>query len=98
MPGIAHDAHRSTVSVVGVYTGLIDKFPMNAVMNKGLSLKTGQCHVHRYMEPSFERITRSEIDPSFVISHRMPLDRAAEGYEMFNQKENDREKIVLQVA
>jgi threonine dehydrogenase-like Zn-dependent dehydrogenase len=91
-------APGGTVSVVGVYTGLIDKFPMNAVMNKGLSIKTGQCHVHRYMEPLFERITRGEIDPSFVITHRMPLDRAAEGYEMFNQKENDCEKIVLKVA
>jgi threonine dehydrogenase-like Zn-dependent dehydrogenase len=91
-------APGGTVSVIGVYTGLIDKFPMNALMNKGLSLRTGQCHVHRYMEPLFERITRGELDPTFVITHRLPLERAAEAYDMFNAKENDCEKVVLKVA
>jgi threonine dehydrogenase-like Zn-dependent dehydrogenase len=84
-----------TVSVIGVYAGLIDKFPMNAVMNRSLTIKTGQCHVHRYMKPLLERIQRGEIDPTFIITHRMPLDQAAEGYKIFNNKEDHCEKIVL---
>lgn len=91
-------APGGTVSVVGVYTGLIDKFPANALMNKGLSLRAGQCHVHRYMEPLFQRIARGEIDPTFVITHRMPLESAPEAYEMFNAKNDGCEKVVLQVA
>jgi threonine dehydrogenase-like Zn-dependent dehydrogenase len=84
-----------TVSVIGVYTGLIDKFPMNAVMNRSLTIKAGQCHVHRYMRPLLERIERGEIDPTMVITHRMPLDQAAEGYKIFNEKRDHCEKIVL---
>jgi len=84
-----------TVSVVGVYAGLIDKFPMNAVMNRSLTIKTGQCHVHRYMQPLLERIQRGEIDPTFIITHRMPLAQAPEGYRMFNNKEDHCEKVVL---
>jgi threonine dehydrogenase-like Zn-dependent dehydrogenase len=84
-----------TVSVVGVYLGLIDKFPMNAVMNRSLTIKTGQCHVHRYMKPLLERIQRGDIDPTFMITHRMPLDQAPEGYRMFNNKEDNCEKVVL---
>jgi threonine dehydrogenase-like Zn-dependent dehydrogenase len=52
---------------------------MNAVMNRSLTIKTGQCHVHRYMKPLLERIQKGEIDPTFIITHRMPLDQAAEG-------------------
>ena len=85
-----------TVSVIGVYTGLIDKFPMNAVMNRSLTIKTGQCHVHRYMQPLLDRIQRGEIDPTFVITHRMPLTEAARGYEIFLNKEDNCEKVVLQ--
>lgn len=59
-----------TVSVIGVSAGLIDKFPMNAVMNRSLTIKTGQCHVHRYMKPLLERIERGDIDPTFVITTR----------------------------
>ena len=59
-----------TVSVIGVYGGFIDKFPMGAVMNRSLTIKTGQCHVQRYMRPLLERIQKGEIDPSFVITHR----------------------------
>ncbi len=88
-------APGGTVSVIGVYTGLIDKFPMNAVMNKSLSIRTGQCHVHRYMKPLLERIQKGEIDPTFVITHRMPLDQAAMGYKIFNDKQDNCEKIVL---
>ena len=88
-------ANGGTVSVIGVYGGLIDKFPINAVMNRSLTIRTGQCHVHRYMKPLLERIQKGEIDPTFVITHRMPLDQAAKGYEIFNNKEDNCEKIVL---
>src|SRR6186997_1004461 len=84
-----------TISVIGVYAGLIDKFPMNAVMNRSLTIKTGQCHCQRYMKPLLERIQKGEIDPTFIITHRMPLDQAAEGYKIFNNKEDHCEKIVL---
>jgi threonine dehydrogenase-like Zn-dependent dehydrogenase len=84
-----------TVSVIGVYGGFIDKFPMGAVMNRSLTIKAGQCHVHRYMRPLLERIHNGEIDPSFVITHRMRLDQAPEGYEIFTNKEDNCEKIVL---
>ena len=84
-----------TVSVIGVYGGPIDKFPMNAVLNKGLTIKTGQCHVHRYVQPLLERIQKGEIDPTFVITHRMRLEDAAEGYEIFNRKDEGCEKIIL---
>jgi threonine dehydrogenase-like Zn-dependent dehydrogenase len=84
-----------TVSVIGVYGGFIDKFPMGAVMNRSLTIKTGQCHVQRYMKPLLERIERGEIDPSFVITHRLGLDEAPEGYEMFLNKRDGCEKVVL---
>jgi threonine dehydrogenase-like Zn-dependent dehydrogenase len=85
-----------TVSVVGVYGGFIDKFPFGAVMNRSLTIKTGQAHVQRYMRPLLERIEKGEIDPSFVITHRMRLDDAPEGYEIFLNKEDDCIKVVLQ--
>ena len=88
-------ANGGTVSIIGVYAGLIDKFPINAVMNRSLTIKTGQCHVHRYMKPLLERIQKGEIDPTFVITHRMPLSQAAEGYRIFNDKKDNCEKIVL---
>ena len=88
-------ANGGTVSVIGVYAGLIDKFPMNAVKNRSLTIKTGQCHVHRYMKPLLERIQKGEIDPTFIITHRMPLSQAAEGYKIFNDKQDNCEKIVL---
>jgi len=84
-----------TVSVVGVYSGLIDKFPMGSVMNRSLTIRTGQCHVQRYMRPLLERIQNGEIDPSFVISHQMRLDDAPHGYDIFNNKEDNCIKIVL---
>jgi threonine dehydrogenase-like Zn-dependent dehydrogenase len=84
-----------TVSVIGVYGGLIDKFPMGSVMNKSLSIRAGQCHVHRYMRPLLERIQKGEIDPSFVITHRMPLKDGPQGYEMFRDKAENCIKIVL---
>lgn len=83
------------VSILGVYAGLVDKFPLGALMNRGLTIKTGQCHVHRYMKPLLERIARGEIDPSFVVSHRMKLDDAPRGYDMFMRKQDHVMKIVL---
>ena len=84
-----------TVSVIGVYGGFIDKFPMGSFMNRSLTMRTGQCHVHRYMKPLLERIQKGDIDPSFVITHRMKLDDVADGYAMFCDKEDDCVKIVL---
>jgi threonine dehydrogenase-like Zn-dependent dehydrogenase len=88
-------ANGGTVSVIGVYTGFIDKFPINAVMNRSLTIKTGQCHVQRYMKPLLERIQKGDIDPTFIITHHMPLSEAAEGYEIFNKKQDHCEKVVL---
>jgi threonine dehydrogenase-like Zn-dependent dehydrogenase len=84
-----------TVSVIGVYGGFVDKFPMGAILNRGLTLKAGQCHVHRYMQPLLERIQNGEIDPTFVITHRMPLEDAPRGYDIFKNKEDDCVKVVL---
>ncbi len=83
------------VSVIGVYGGLVDKFPMGAVMNKGLTIRSGQCHVHRYLRPLLERVQNGEIDPSFIVTHRLPLDDAPQGYELFKNKEDDCLKVVL---
>lgn len=84
-----------TVSVVGAYGGFIDKFPMGAVMNRSLTIKSGQCHVQRYMRPLLERIERGELDPSFVITHHMPLDDAPEGFDLFLHKRDECMKVVL---
>ena len=84
-----------TVSVIGVYGGLIDKFPFGSVMNRSLTIRTGQCHVHRYMRPLLDRIRNGEIDPSFIITHRMHLSDAPEGYAMFLEKQDDCVKVVL---
>jgi threonine dehydrogenase-like Zn-dependent dehydrogenase len=84
-----------TISVIGVYGGFIDKFPMGSFMNRSLTMKTGQCHVQRYMKPLLERIERGDIDPSFVITHHMKLDEAAKGYDMFVHKDDECVKVVL---
>jgi len=86
------------VSVVGVYGGLIDHFPMGAIVNRNLTLKSGQCHVQRYMRPLLDRIQNGEIDPSFVVTHRLPLSEAARGYEMFQNRVDGCEKVVLKAA
>ena len=83
------------VSVVGVYGGLVDKFPIGAVMNRGLTIKSGQCHVHRYLRPLLERIQNGEIDPTFIITHVLPLEDAPRGYELFKTKRDDCLKVVL---
>jgi threonine dehydrogenase-like Zn-dependent dehydrogenase len=84
-----------TISVAGVYGGFIDKFPMGAIVNRSLTIKSGQTHVHRYMRPLLQRIQNGEIDPSFVITHRMKLGDAAAGYQIFNDREDDCLKIVM---
>lgn len=86
------------VSVIGVYGGFLDTFPMGAVVNRSLTIRSGQTHVQRYMRPLLERIQRGEIDPSFVITHRMPLEQAPRGYDIFLNKEDGCEKVVLKAA
>jgi threonine dehydrogenase-like Zn-dependent dehydrogenase len=84
-----------TVSVPGVYGGFLDKVPFGAVMNRSLTIKTGQTHVQRYMRPLLERIQKGEIDPTFVITHQMKLDDAPHGYDIFKNKEDNCVKIIL---
>jgi threonine dehydrogenase-like Zn-dependent dehydrogenase len=88
-------ANGGTISIVGTYGGFMDKFPIGSLMNRSLTVRTGQCHVHRYLRPLLQRIQNGEIDPSFVISHTMPLDDAPRGYEMFKHKLDDCTKVVL---
>jgi threonine dehydrogenase-like Zn-dependent dehydrogenase len=83
------------VSVMGVYGGLMDKFPTGAFMNKGLTLKSGQCHVQRYLPKLYEHIVKGDIDPSFVITHKLPLEQAPNGFETFKHKLDDCVKVVL---
>jgi threonine dehydrogenase-like Zn-dependent dehydrogenase len=84
-----------TVSIAGVYGGFVDKFPMGSLMNRSLTVRTGQTHVQRYMRPLLERIQSGEIDPTFVITHTLPLKEAPKGYEIFKNKEDNCEKVVL---
>jgi threonine dehydrogenase-like Zn-dependent dehydrogenase len=84
-----------TVSIPGVYGGLIDKVPFGSVMNRSLTIKTGQTHVQKYMRPLLERIERGEVDPSFIITHRLRLEDAPLGYAMFRAKQDGCVKIVM---
>jgi len=84
-----------TVSVPGVYGGFADKIPLGALMNKGLTLKSGQTHVQRYLRPLLDKIQNGEIDPSFVVTHELPLGEAAKGYEMFGNRADGCIKVVL---
>ncbi|MCB9528871.1 MAG: glutathione-dependent formaldehyde dehydrogenase [Myxococcales bacterium] len=84
-----------TVSIPGVYGGLVDKVPMGALMNKGLTVRTGQTHVHRYLEKLLHRISEGEIDPAIIITHTRPLSEAAEMYATFSKKQDDCIKVVL---
>jgi len=86
------------LSIPGVYGGFLDKVPFGTLMNRSVKIKTGQTHVHRYMAPLLERIANGEIDPSFIISHRMSLEDAPRGYEMFKHKQDECIKIVLKTA
>jgi threonine dehydrogenase-like Zn-dependent dehydrogenase len=83
------------VSLAGVYGGFLDKVPMGAAFNKGLTLKMGQTHVHRYLRPLLEHVQNGDIDPSFVITHKMSLEEAPKGYEIFKHKKDNCIKVVL---
>ncbi len=83
------------VSIPGVYTGFVDKIPMGALMNKGLTVKTGQTHVHKYLRPLLDHVQNGDIDPTFIITHRLPLEQAPHGYEIFNNKQDECIKVVL---
>jgi threonine dehydrogenase-like Zn-dependent dehydrogenase len=84
-----------TISVPGVYTGFADKIPLGALMEKGLTLRTGQTHVHRYLPRLLEHVRNGDIDPTVVITQRLPLEAAPDAYEMFNDKRNECIKVVL---
>ncbi|MCW5983305.1 MAG: glutathione-dependent formaldehyde dehydrogenase [Bryobacteraceae bacterium] len=84
-----------TVSIPGVYGGFLDKFPLGAAFAKGLTMKMGQTHVHKYMRPLLDRIVNGEIDPSLVITHRAALSDAPEAYETFKNKQDAAIKFVL---
>lgn len=84
-----------TVSVAGVYGGLIDKVPFGAIVNRALTIKSGQTHVQRYLQPLLERIQKGEIDPSFIITHHMALEDAAKGFDIFLKKQQECVKVVL---
>jgi threonine dehydrogenase-like Zn-dependent dehydrogenase len=84
-----------TISVAGVYGGFIDKFPIGAVVNRSLTIRSGQTHVQRYMRPLLERIQRGDIDPTFIITHQLPLDDAPRAYELFRDKQDECMKVVL---
>ena len=87
-----------TVSIPGVYGGWSDKFPLGALMNKGLTIKTGQTHVHKYVPELLKLVQDGKIDPSFVVTHRLPLSEAAYGYDIFRAKKDGCIKVVLDPA
>ena len=84
-----------TLSIPGVYGGFLDKVPFGAIMQKGLTIKTGQTHMQKYMRPLLQRVENREIDLSVVISHKLPLDEAPRGYQMFCDKQDSCTKVVL---
>jgi threonine dehydrogenase-like Zn-dependent dehydrogenase len=84
-----------TVSIPGVYGGVVDNFPLGAAFAKGLTFRMGQTHVHKYMRPLLERIRRGDIDPSFVITHSLSLEEAPHAYEIFKNKQDECIKVVL---
>ena len=79
----------------GVYVGFVDKFPMGSVVNKGLTIQSGQTHVQRYLKPLLEKVQKGEIDPAFVITHRLPLKDAPGAYKIFRDKQDECIKVVL---
>jgi threonine dehydrogenase-like Zn-dependent dehydrogenase len=84
-----------TVSIPGVFGGVADKIPLGSLMNRSITVRTGQTHVQRYMRPLLDLVEQGKVDPSFVITHRIPLEDAAEGYDKFLHKEDDCIKVVL---
>lgn len=83
------------VSIPGVYGGFLDKMPIGSMMNRSLTIRTGQTHVHRYLKPLMERVQKGEIDPSVVISHHLALEEAPHAYRMFRDKQDECTKVVL---
>ncbi|QIQ85366.1 zinc-dependent alcohol dehydrogenase [Erythrobacter sp.] len=83
------------VSIPGVYGGMTDKFPLGALMEKGLQVKTGQTHVQRYTKPLLDKIEDGTLDTTFLISHRLPLEEAARGYKCFHDQQDSWTKVVL---
>jgi threonine dehydrogenase-like Zn-dependent dehydrogenase len=83
------------ISIPGVYGGFTDKFPLGALMEKGLSIKSGQTHVQKYMPKLLQMIIDGELDTTFLISHRLALEDAPDGYRMFKEQQNDVTKVVL---
>jgi threonine dehydrogenase-like Zn-dependent dehydrogenase len=83
------------VSVIGAYGGMVDKFLMGSVMNRSLTIRSGQCHVHKYMKPLLDHIEAGRLDPTFIITHRLGLDDAPGAYETFKKKEDECVKVVL---
>jgi len=83
------------VSVPGVYGGFLDKMPIGSLMNRSITIKTGQTHVQRYLRPLLERIQKGELDPSFIITHKLPLEQAPAAYRMFRDKQDECIKVVL---
>jgi len=84
-----------TVSIPGVYGGFIDKMPLGAAFNKGLTFKMGQTHMQKYMGPLLERVQNGEIDPSYIITHRISLDEVPEAYKKFRDKEDKCIKVMI---
>jgi threonine dehydrogenase-like Zn-dependent dehydrogenase len=84
-----------TLSIPGVYGGLLDKIPFGAIMNKGLTIRTGQTHVNRWTDDLLRRIEEGQIDPSFVITHTVPLDEGPDMYKVFRDKQDGCIKVVL---
>jgi len=87
-----------TVSIAGVYGGVADKIPIGAMMNKGLTIKTGQTHVHAYFPRLLDFVRQGKIDPSFVVTHRLPLSEAPNAYHLFREKKDGCIKVVLDPA
>src|SRR6185437_16731365 len=84
-----------TLSIPGVYGGVLDKVPFGAAFGKGITMKMGQTHMHNYMKPLLERIEQGQIDPTYIISHRITLDQAPEMYKVWRDKKENVTKIVI---
>jgi threonine dehydrogenase-like Zn-dependent dehydrogenase len=100
-PGVLRQAIQAcrnggTVSVPGVYGGLVDKMPFGAIVNKALTVKSGQTHVQHYMKPLLARIENGEIDPSFIITHRVGMEDVPDAFAMFRDKQDECVKVVIQ--
>ena len=88
-------ARPASISIPGVYGGLVDKIPMGQLMNKGLTIRTGQTHVNRWTDDLLRRIEEGQIDPSFVITHTVSLEEGPEMYKVFRDKQDSCIKVVL---